>query len=142
MSARRTDIRNAFRAAITGLATTGANVFLAAEASQIDAAQLPALVLWSGEASPNGALISRQAPVQFRWRLVVGIRVKASAAAEATVDAIVDELRAALFSSPTTMTLGGQVLSLTLAGIGEVEIDDAQDEPVLAAPVFFDCGYA
>lgn len=142
MSARRTDIRNAFRAAITGLATTGANVFLAAETPQISAANLPALLIWSGEATPDGAFLSRLSAVQFRWRLVVGIRVKASAAAEATVDQIIDELRTALFASASTMTLGNQVMSLTLAGIGEVDIDDTQDEPVLAVPVFFDCGYA
>jgi hypothetical protein len=140
MTPRRTEIRNAFKAAITGLATTGANVFLAPR-RQLAANELPALLLWSGEESPDGAFLRNGLPLQTRWRLVVGIRVKEDDA-ETTADDIIGEIKAALFASPAAMTLGGLVKSLSYAGAGEVELDEAQDKAVLALPVFFDCSYS
>lgn len=140
MISRRTEIRQAFATALSGLQTTGWNVFVAPK-RQLSADELPALLVWSGAEEPNGAFLRNGKPVQKRWRLMVGIRVKESVTAEETADQIIDEIEAALFASPATMTLGGLVNSLSLAGAGEAEIEDTLDKPALALPVFFEVLY-
>lgn len=134
---RRTEVRAAFAAAITGLATAGDNVFVMRTRPLADA-EIPAALVYSGETPAEGARLASGRPVVRRLRLRVDIVCRD----EETADRVLDEIEVALFSSSQSMTLAGKVLSVSLVGTGEVEPDDSTDRPAIRLPVLFEVQYA
>jgi len=139
---KRTAIRAAFAALLTGLATTGANVFTFRPRALPDA-RLPALLISSGESEPDNVSPVTTAPDGWSWRLRVDVLVKEGAASEDTADQILEEVQAAVFASIAANTLGGLVARLRLIGIGDVDYEvEAVEKPCVRVPLVFEAYYS
>lgn len=136
---RRTEVRNAFVAALAGLATTGARVF-ASRTRPLEAAELPAILVFSGEASPGASLLGGRI-VTNRYRLRADILVRDGINSENIADKVLEEMQAALFATPAAMTLGGQVKTLQWVGSGDPELDDSTEKPAIRVPVLYEVVY-
>lgn len=104
----RTQIRNAFRSALTGLPSTGSNVFvMRPDERPLALAELPALKIWmddeqiAGEALGDPGTLRREVPL----RVDVVAQQGAEPLAD-TLDAITAEVESAIAANPT---LGGLV---------------------------------
>lgn len=141
MTARRTEIRNAFATALTGLTTTGARVFCS-RTRPLAATELPAILVFSGEETPLQMLLTTSQPIQRRYELRADIMLKDNTGAEDTADTILAEIEAALFASVAANTLAGKVGSITLKAVGSPDIDDSTEKPCLRLPVLFETVYS
>ena len=140
MSHKRTLIRNALVAALTGLATCGAHVY-ASRLTPLAAGELPAMLVTTGREDNDLAALVGGLPVQRMLEATVVIVVKAASGFEATADTILGEIEARLFDTAAHNTLGGVALSTTLASIADPEMDDSTDQPVVRLPVILRVTY-
>lgn len=138
---RRTDIRTAFAALLGTLPSVTGRVFLGRTRPLKDA-QLPAVLVFSGETEPQGQSIGGQQPDLTAYRLRADILVKNHGGIEDTADQILDEMTAAVFASTTANTLSGKVQSTRLIQIGEPDLDDSLEKPALRLPVLFEVIHA
>lgn len=129
-------IRNAIVALLTGLTTTGANVFLYRFYSVPDA-KLPAIKIYTDEEEIEFDSLS--APRKKTHQLDVRIEVVAKQAAnvEDTVALIYQEVITALEADTT---LGGLVKDLWNAA-NQKTINDEGDQPVIGATMQWICQY-
>lgn len=135
MSHKRTTIRNALVAALTGLATCGNRVY-PSRLKPLQANELPALLVSTGaEETPEGAYLYGNQGIKRTLFVRIDIIDKAVSGYEDTVDTALAEIEAKLFGSPTLNTLGNIVHSLALDAIGEPELDDTTDKPAIRLPV-------
>ncbi len=141
MSHARTTIRNALVAALTGLATCGAHVY-ASRVTPLTATELPAMLVTTGREDFDAALLQNGLPMQRTLEVTVFVVVKSASGFEATADTILGEIEARLFDTAAHNTLGGVCLSTTLASIGDPEMDDSTDQPVVRLPVIFRITYS
>lgn len=140
MSHARQQIREALVATLTGLATTGASVFIN-RARAVAAGDLPALVV--------RVLGEQIAEVTFDWPPLldraVEIEVEALAsgtAAADTLDTICSEIEAALHASESAATAGGLLnAKLKIAGL-DFQFDDESSPPLGAMTLKFRGEYA
>lgn len=129
-----TQLRNALKSALTGLATTGAHVYAdRPESRSLQAAELPGLLIYTGEEvaaldSLDGGILNRTP------RLRVGIRVKNTGAIDDTLDQIRKEIEIALAGG---LTVAGRNLVAQYTGMSEPSLDDTLDQPVIAAELEF-----
>lgn len=138
---RRTDIRDAFAALLTGLPTTGPRVYQS-RTRPVTATQLPALLIFSSDAEALSFPVGSMQPDLMRWNLRVDVLIKDVSGGEATADAILDEISSALFSTVEDNTLGGLVSNIRLLQIDEPDLDDSTDKPALRLPILFETQYA
>jgi len=140
MSHKRTQIRQAIASALAGLVTCGARVY-PSRLRPLTAAEVPAMLVSTGsEELDTETLFLNQA--QRRLLTVrVDIVVKASDGYEDTADTALQELEGRLFDSTAHNALGGIALSTTLASIGDPEMDDSTDKPVVRLPVYLRVAY-
>lgn len=110
----RTQIRDAVVAILSGLPTTGANVFVARGVPLSDN-KLPAIIVETNGESVDDNTIYGQ--LQRELTLTLKVRVKETGAVDQTIDAILKEIEAALYASSSANTLGGLVNSVRLRGI-------------------------
>lgn len=138
---QRTVIRRAFAAQLTGLASTGAHVYLS-RTRPLQAAELPAILVFSGESDPESTPIESQRPDLMRYRLRADILVKDATGGEDIADQIFEEISVALFASVAANTLFGKVIATRLLSIGEPDLDDSLEKPALRLPVLFETTFA
>lgn len=141
MTSRRTEVRQAFAALITGLPTAGARVFRS-RTRPLQAAELPAVLVFSGEAEMDDEVIGLQQPSLVRYRLRADILVKEGADNEDIADQILQEISDAVFASVSANTLSGKVQGLQLISVGEPDLDDSLEKPALRLPVLFETVYS
>lgn len=132
MTHKRTSIRTALVAALTGLATTGSRVY-ASRLRPLTAADVPAILVSTLGEEMVVTHLGGGLPVQREMRVALEVIVKAVANYESTADTILGEIEAALFTSH--VSLGGNVHSVSLASIEDPEMDDSTDKPVVRLPV-------
>ena len=120
---KRKQIRDYFETALSGLTTTGANVFQTRTYPLTDA-KLPALVLFNGDESSERR--SAGAGLQRLFQQVVEGYAKANANVDDTLDAIADEVEAAIDADPT---IGGLAATVYLADT-EFEFSGDSEKPV------------
>lgn len=137
----RTAARAAFVAALTGLTTTGARVFVGRN-RPLDAADLPGLMIFSGDETVESVFANANRPATRRYKVRVDIMVKNLTAAETEADTILAEIESALFASVSANTLGNLVNGVVMTAVGEPELDDTQDKPCVRVPVFFEVMYS
>lgn len=137
----RTQVRNALVTTLTGLTTTGANVFVNRRA-KLSARQLPGLRITTRaeRITPE----TMHLPAILNRELVV--TVEALVALDGDIDDLLDqigaEVEAALSATLSANTAGGLLSTgLQLAGIGEMDIDDISTPNVGALPLHFTCAY-
>lgn len=113
MSHVRTQIRNALKAALTGLTTTGARVFTSRpEAMTLTSDQLPALLIFPGGEEPEVVeTLSLEIPsvVQRSLQVVVSGRAMLTAALDDELDKIISQVETVLGAA---IDLGGLVQSI------------------------------
>lgn len=139
MSHKRTLIRNALAALLTGLPTCGGHVY-PSRLKPLSASELPAILITTLGEEPDMALMVSGRPIRRPLLARLDIVVKAVNGYEDTADAILGEIEGALFATPQP-TLGGNALSIRLAGIAEPEADDSTDKPVICLPVAVEIVY-
>lgn len=136
MSAHRTTIREALKQALTGLPFTGQNVFIG-RTRALRAAELPAILIFSGQAEVSDYDLDGL-PAETRWQLRADVLVREGEGGEATADAIVEAMAAAVAAAAP---LNQHPCSSRLLGTGEVDLDDATEKPALRLPVIFEVIY-
>jgi hypothetical protein len=141
MTAKRTQIRDAITARLTGLATCGARVY-ASRLRPLASEELPAILVSTLGEEPDAATLGSNWPHASRLRVVLEIIVKASTGYESTADTILDEIKGALFDTAAHNTLSGLVLSIKLASIDDPEMDDSTDKPVVRLAVILGVTYS
>ena len=141
MSAMRTQIREALAAALTGLPTCGAHVF-ATRGARLGKSDLPAIVVSAGGEDFGATLMATGKPVERQMTLYVDVVVALNVGFEDQADAAEAEIEGALFDTVAHATLGGLVHGITLASIGNPEIDDSTDPAVVRLPLVFQALYS
>lgn len=137
---KRTQIRQALVAALTGLATTGANAF-GPEKLRLKDAELPALRAREGGEDYRDAAYLNGRPVLRTLRVFLEIIVKENAEQNDLANQILDEVETVLFPAVANR-LGGLVHSITLASIEDPEMDDSTDKPAVRLPVILRVDYS
>lgn len=122
MSHARQQIRDQLKTTLTGLATTGANVF---NSRVYDHETLPSLAIYTlseelGEESGNKQL--------RMLNVVIEARAKATTNLDNTLDTIGAEVEDALFASGDT-TLNGKCKDFDFEGV-DIELSGDQEQPV------------
>lgn len=112
MAHARKQIRDAVIATLTGLTTTGNNVF-ASRVYPIQASELPCLVIHSGGETVN--LTTQDGTMERNLTLDIEIRVKATTALEDMLDTISSEIETALLG---TLPAGVKVSELSAVQFG------------------------
>jgi hypothetical protein len=133
MSHVRQQIRDQLKTTLTGLSTTGANVF---DSRVYDHDALPSLTIYTlseelGEESANKQL--------RLLSIVVEARAKATTNLDNTLDTIGAEVEAAIFASGDT-TLNGKCKDIDFEGI-DIELSGDSDQPVGLMSMRFACLY-
>lgn len=125
MSHVRTQIRDAFVARLTGLATTGANVFGQRTRPNTDA--LPYLKVWVGDDSGETITVGDDYTEQRSADLVVEAYVKDGGDIEDILDQIALEVQQRIATAPD-LSFGG-LLRMILAPRIEPDVDDSLEKP-------------
>lgn len=129
----RQQIREAVATLVTGLSSTGSNVFQTRTRPLADA-QLPALLINTNEEQIENT-ITIGLPNRQQRTLTVSIEavVKSASGGDDALDTVIKEVEAALGASSATYTLSGLARGgITLDRIG-IDVDDDTDKPVLRA---------
>lgn len=130
----RKQVRDALKAALTGLPTTGARVFVSRpEARPLQSSELPALLIYMGDESVAPLRPSQAWPQLLRRTLspLVDLVLAQSAAADDTADQAINEIETALSASESAARLGGLMPEgFLLRGISPMREDAAGETPV------------
>jgi hypothetical protein len=138
MPTSRENIRSAVMAALTGLATTGGNVFAPRLHRPLAEAELPALVVWVDEEQFRGQEKSWPQLQERRPAVVVLAVVRQSGDYDATIETIWGEVEAALAGDGT---LGGACKLITDFALGPKEVDANGEQPALKQALSFTALY-
>ena len=133
---RRT-LRAQVVATVTGLATTGANVF-ASRVYDIPAGSLPALNVTLGPESLDDDFSANQGNDCYRVEIQIDVHARANSAVDDAVDAVLDEVRAVLDADST---LGGEVLNSWYSGLRDIEILGDGDQPIAVQSIIYSAIY-
>ncbi len=136
----RAQIRAGFEACITGLATTGGNVF-SARVHKLPEASLPALRLRTGNELIRATSMGGGAAQRYCeriLRLIVQIVQQSENPDEDQLDQILKEIEQAVAAD---QSLGVGAKWVQLAEVGEPEHSEESGNPVSVTEVFFDVLY-
>lgn len=116
MSHMRKQIRDALQTAVTGLATTGSNVF-PGRVHNLPATKLPALLIYGGPAAEQIEYGSLGADRLMLRNYEITIEVRADGTDPETVEDLLDQVILEVEAALGTSTLGGLVHNLDLTSI-------------------------
>lgn len=133
MPSRRTDIRQAFAAAITGLPQVGNHVFITRSRALSDT-ELPAIMVFSGESEAVDYDIDGS-PTEERWRIRADIIFRNGDSNETLADEVLDSVRVAVRDAAA---LHDETTECRYIGTGEVDIDDSTQKAALRLPIMFE----
>jgi hypothetical protein len=134
----RRQIRDAIKTALTGLATTGANVFKA-RAYELDVTQLPALCIESGDEGNEYPSMGLPRRAQRTYH----VQVTAVARAGTGVDDVLDQicLEAEKVLAMPCAQLAGIVQTISLLGT-QPDISGKGDKPIGQAAMLYEVVYS
>ena len=137
MSHVRQQIRDAVVTAVTGLTTTGSNVF-ASRVYPVEDSSLPCLAVFTNEESAEHLTMSARGsrPMNRVLELVVAGVAQATSSLDDTLDTIIKEAEEAIAADPT---LGGIARDSMLTEIS-IELEPG-DKPTGTARMSFQVGY-
>jgi hypothetical protein len=118
----RKQVRDAVKARLTGLATTGSRVYVNRVDPMAEAVTSELSIRGGPESIERQSLGQPNAYVRRAQTIVVTARARASAAVEDTLDQIAKEVEVALLAEQADLTLDGLVLDSTLVAIDEPRI--------------------
>lgn len=131
----RQQIREAAATALTGLTTTGANVFQSRK-RPLGESKLPCLLVFTDEEQISGTSVHGPAMLDRRVQLRVVALAKDTTDLDDALDTIAAEVETALGNT----TLGGKVSGLVLTGT-TVDFDDSTDKPVGQIVLTYEANY-
>ena len=137
MSHVRTQIRDAFVAKLTSLATTGARVY--GQRIRPPAAALPFLLVYLGTDEGERITVTDDAIEQRTASLIVRAFAKANGDMEDTLDQIALEVHDAI-GSAADQTFGGLIKSLGAPSI-DPDVDDSLEQPAGVNQIAFPITY-
>ena len=126
----RQSIRGNIVAALTGLATTGANVY-ASRVYPIADGNLPGLAIYTNDESISYQTMTPPRTLLREMVISVEAYVKGVANYDATIDNIIAEIESALF---VDITRGGNARDTMIAGI-DIEFSGDGDQPLARVTV-------
>lgn len=129
----RAQIRTAAKVALTGLTTTGANVFKT-RSYPLESAGLPGLSIYSG---PEGSSKTTLTSVERSYTMIVEVHAQAKADVDDLVDTICKEVETALFAD---VTLGGLAKFSELVST-DFSLAETANKPIFMATLAIDYGY-
>lgn len=134
----REQIASAVLTALTGLATTGANVFRDrdTEGNPLQAAELPGLVLVDDGDPSEVVTLGNSRALERKLALSIDAYVKAGSGAGTTLNQILKEVEVALAAAP----LGG-AKSANLAEVAAREASESAETPTLRQRFTFQLTY-
>jgi len=133
----RRQVRDAFATLVTGLTTTGANVFVN-RVDPVATGDLPALLIATPSEQVEKASIGMPNPfVRRALTLTVTAMARASSTVWNTLDLICQEVEEAVFLDETTATLGGLCKDTALVAT-EISISGEGDRMVGIAAMQFE----
>jgi len=133
----RTAIRDDIETALTGLTTTGANVFPTRIYPLADA-KLPGLAIYTMSEETDYQSISPPRTLHRKLEVVVEAYVKAVADYDDTLDTICAEVEEALY---TDLTRGGHAFDTRVVGFS-ADISDQGDQPMILGKLAVEVQYA
>lgn len=131
----RKQIRDALATAVTGLATTGANVYTS-RVYPISSASLPALLVYTKDESSEYLTVAKPRTILRTLSAVIDIYVKGNTTYDDTIDSIAAEVETAL----SDVTLSGIAKDLMITGFA-TEFSGDPDQPVGTATLSIDVEY-
>jgi hypothetical protein len=133
----RRQIREAVAARLTGLATTGARVYVN-NVDPLATTELPALTIRNGaETVERMSIASPNAVVRRAQTLIVTAYARAASAPWDTIDQICQEVEVALLGTLDALLLGGLALDTMLVAIEDPRISGDGDRLVCSADMQF-----
>lgn len=135
----RRQIRDAAKALLTGLATTGARVFTS-RVYPIQDSELPALVISTNDEQIDVASIGAQPLLDRLLQLQVRALAKANSALDDTLDACIKEVEIALNASVSANTLSGLAKRITISSI-YIDMSGEGEKPIGQAVMNFNVYY-
>ena len=134
MSHVRTQIRNQLVTYLTGLSTTGSNVFKSRpQARPLQSSELPGLVIYTEGEDDAPQTMGGPSSMQLERHLRVKIEaiVRVNSAFDDTLDTIINEVETALNASVTTFSVNNLArLGIRLTSIDDPEFDGQGDKVV------------
>lgn len=131
----RKQIRDALATAVTGLATTGANVYTS-RVYPISSASLPALLVYTQDESSKYLTVSQPRTIMRTLTAIIEIYVQGNTTYDDTIDSIAAEVETAL----NDVTLSGIAKDLMITGF-TAEFSGDPDQPVATARLSIDVEY-
>jgi len=133
MSHVRQQIRDQLKNTLTGLTTTGANVF---DSRVYDHDALPSLAIYTLSEELGEEAANKQMRI---LNIVIEVRAKATTNLDNTLDTISAEVEDAIFNSGDT-TLSGKCKDIDFEGV-DIELSGDSDQPVGLMSMRFVCLY-
>lgn len=126
----RRQIRDAVAARVTGLATTGARVYVN-NVDPLAVSELPAITIRNGaETVERMSIASPNPAVRRAQTLIVTANARATSAVWDTLDQICQEVEVAMLGTLDALLLGGLALDSVLVAIDEPRISGDGDRTV------------
>lgn len=135
----RAQIRHAIVATLTGLTTTGANVFQS-KISALQENELPALVVSTNKEVIDAITINSNPTLERELAATVNVVAKAVDGLDDEIDQIIKEVEQAINQSEEVNTLGGLVKSMVLTDI-ETDGNSEAETPTGQATLSFKVEY-
>ena len=136
MSHVRQQIREYFETQLTGLTTTGANVY-ASRVYQLSGAKLPALLIYTQSESVSEVSFSQRKVQERMLEVVVEGYVRAVSNFDDTIDLIAKEVEVAVLDSTD---LGGLAINTELSSV-DSDYSGEAEQPVATIRMTFDVQY-
>ena len=136
MSHVRQQIREYFEAQLTGLTTTGANVY-ASRVYPLSGAKLPALLIYTQSESVSEVSFSQRKVQERMLEVVVEGYVRAVSNFDDTIDLIAKEVEVAVLDSTD---LGGLAINTELSSV-DSDYSGEAEQPVATISMTFDVQY-
>lgn len=136
MAHARKTVRDALTTAVTGLTTTGANVYQS-RVYPIEAAGLPGLLVFAEADRVVDSTLNGNRTLYRQTTFVVEAHAKATSALDDTLDLICEEVEVALAADPT---LGGVCTDLQIRDT-ELAYEPGGDQPHGTARMQWECAY-
>lgn len=127
-------VLDAVVAAVTGLSTTGVNVFVNHPQDRaLQASEIPALLVYLGAEEVQNVTLDGTI-VERTTHFYVDVRIKGIGAIDETLTEIRKEVETVLGA---TFTIGGRPVILDYVGMAEPELDSENDQPMISARLEF-----
>jgi len=135
----RRQIRESVVTLLTGLSTSGANIF-ANRLQRIDNTELPCLIVQTDREQINPTAVGMDAALERQLSLSVRALAKDNASFDDVIDGMIKEVEQAVNASIASSTLNGLVKDFVLQSI-DINYESTGEQPIAEAVMVFAVNY-